>query len=106
MLAEDTKGLVKLIVLKDGHIVGASLMGPNVTDYVAELALAIEKRICVTALTHVIHPHPTFNEIIWEAARSALSKLTAEKIKRKKKQLIICFYAKPCLKHFLFLAIL
>ncbi len=37
MLAEDTKGLVKLIVLKDGHIVGASLMGPNVTDYVAEL---------------------------------------------------------------------
>ncbi len=68
MLAEDTKGLVKLIVLKDGHIVGASLMGPNVTDYVAELALAIEKRICVAALTHVIHPHPTFNEIIWEAA--------------------------------------
>ncbi|WP_429978337.1 dihydrolipoyl dehydrogenase [Mycoplasmopsis bovis] len=82
--AEDTKGLVKLIVLKDGHIVGASLMGPNVTDYVAELALAIEKRICVTALTHVIHPHPTFNEIIWEAARSALSKLTAEKLNERK----------------------
>nr|WP_307928006.1 hypothetical protein [Mycoplasmopsis bovis] len=97
MLAEDTKGLVKLIVLKDGHIVGASLMGPNVTDYVAELALAIEKRICVTALTHVIHPHPTFNEIIWEAAKKCFIKINCWKIKRKKKQLIICFYAKSLL---------
>ncbi|ADE19529.1 dihydrolipoyl dehydrogenase [Mycoplasma crocodyli] len=77
-----TQGFVKLVVDKEyGEILGASIVGANATDYIAEIALAMEQEVTVHELAHTIHPHPTYNEIIWEAARSASLKLSLEKRK-------------------------
>ncbi|MEE3928614.1 dihydrolipoyl dehydrogenase, partial [Mycoplasmopsis ciconiae] len=71
-----TEGFVKLVVDKEfGEILGASIVGANATDYIAEIGLAMEQEVTVHELAHTIHPHPTYNEILWEAARSAALKL-------------------------------
>ncbi|MBW0594889.1 dihydrolipoyl dehydrogenase [Mycoplasma anatis] len=78
-----TEGFVKLVVDKEfGEILGASIVGANSTDYIAEIALAMEQEVTVHELAHTIHPHPTFNEIVWEAARSAALKLDKENAKK------------------------
>ncbi|APJ38841.1 dihydrolipoyl dehydrogenase [Mycoplasmopsis pullorum] len=77
-----TEGFVKLVVDKEyGEILGASIVGANATDYIAEIALAMEQEVTVFELARTIHPHPTYNEIIWEAARSAALKLSLAKKK-------------------------
>ncbi|WP_036435926.1 dihydrolipoyl dehydrogenase [Mycoplasmopsis felifaucium] len=77
--ANETTGFVKLIVDKEfGQILGAHIVGANATDYIAEIALAMEMETTVKELTYTIHPHPTFSEIVWEAARSAALKLELE----------------------------
>ncbi|VEU77825.1 dihydrolipoyl dehydrogenase [Mycoplasmopsis columbinasalis] len=77
--AKATTGFAKLVVdKKDGKILGGHIIGANSTDYIAEITLAIEKGLTVFDLTHTIHPHPTFSEIIWECARAAALKLHLE----------------------------
>lgn len=59
-------------------------MGLNVIDYVVELVVVIEKRICVIVLIYIIYLYLIFNEIIWEAVRSVLLKLIVEKLNERK----------------------
>ncbi|BBG41798.1 dihydrolipoamide dehydrogenase [Mycoplasmopsis californica] len=79
---KDTEGFCKLVVdRQSGLIVGGSIIGANATDYIAEIAMAMEHKLSVSDVTYTTHPHPTFNEIVWEAARSAHLKLELEKAK-------------------------
>ncbi|VEU58928.1 dihydrolipoyl dehydrogenase [Mycoplasmopsis gallinacea] len=81
--ASHTEGFIKLIVDKEfGEILGATIVGANATDYITEVLLAMEQEVTVHEIAHTIHPHPTYNEIIWEAARSASLKLDLEKHKK------------------------
>ena len=57
-----------------GRLLGAQLFCARATDMISELSAAIAEEMTVQKLSGVIHPHPTFSEAIWEAAR-----LTAEK---------------------------
>lgn len=83
--AVQTPGFVKLVVnKKDGKILGAHMIGANTTDYIAELTMVIDKGFTVYDVTYTIHPHPTFSEIVWEAARAAVLKLNNEKKLAKK----------------------
>ncbi|MGV2393590.1 UNVERIFIED_CONTAM: FAD-dependent oxidoreductase [Campylobacter lari] len=60
-----TTGFAKLVVDREyGQILGAHIIGENATDYIAEIALAIEQEVSVKELAHTIHPHPTYGEII------------------------------------------
>ncbi|VEU75773.1 pyruvate dehydrogenase E2 component [Mycoplasmopsis maculosa] len=78
-----TTGFAKLVVDREyGQILGAHIIGANSTDYISEIALAIEQEVSVKELTYTIHPHPTYGEILWEAARSAELKLELEKHKK------------------------
>lgn len=66
-------GYVKLVSSADtGKLLGAQLVCPRATDLVAELAAAIEHGMTVAELAAVIHPHPTFSEMIREAAEALL----------------------------------
>jgi dihydrolipoamide dehydrogenase len=69
-LIEDTaNGYVKLVIsAEEGRILGAQLVCPRATDMVGELALAIQKELTVDDLASVIHPHPTFCEMLFGAA--------------------------------------
>ena len=56
-----------------GVIIGAQLVCPRATDLIAELALAVSKKLTAEDLAAVVHPHPTFSEMILAAAEAALS---------------------------------
>lgn len=65
-------GFVKLIFnAKDNTVVGAHLVGANVTEMIAELVLARKKGITGHDLIKTIHPHPTMSEAVMEAAAAA-----------------------------------
>ena len=71
-LIENTdSGYVKLVTDKaTGRILGAQLVCPRATDMVGELAVAIQKGLTVDGLFAVIHPHPTFCEMLTGAAEA------------------------------------
>ncbi len=65
-------GYVQIVTDQDSDVVlGASMMGPHVTDIVHEIAIAVQNRLTVTQLGTTIHAHPTIAEAVMEAAHDA-----------------------------------
>jgi dihydrolipoamide dehydrogenase len=65
-------GFVKLIFdAKYGELLGAHMIGGNVTEMIAELVVAKKLEITGHELMKSIHPHPTMSEAIMEAAAAA-----------------------------------
>jgi dihydrolipoamide dehydrogenase len=65
-------GFVKLIFdAKYGELLGAHLIGYNVTEMIAELVVARKLETTGHELIKAIHPHPTMSEAIMEAAAAA-----------------------------------
>lgn len=81
---DDTQGLVKLLVsdTPKGELLAAHIMGPDATDIIAELTLAIQEKLPVAELAHTIHAHPTLPEAIQEAALNALPGASAIHFKK------------------------
>ena len=68
----DTKGLVKLVVDEThGELLGAHLLGPEVTEMLAELSITKLLEGTTLELGWMIHSHPTLSEAIKEAALAA-----------------------------------
>lgn len=66
------EGFVKLIFdAQDNTLLGAHLVGANVTEMIAELVLARKKGVTGHDLITTIHPHPTMSEAVMEAAANA-----------------------------------
>ncbi len=73
MASGETTGFVKLMWHADtGALVGAHLIGPAVTDLIAELTLAKTTEVNADSLIYTIHAHPTFAEAIKGATEEAL----------------------------------
>lgn len=69
----DSDGFMKLITREeDGLVIGAQIAGPNASDMVAELGLAIEAGMTAEDIALTIHAHPSLGEITMEAAEVAL----------------------------------
>lgn len=65
-------GFVKLIFdAKYGELLGAHMIGYNVTEMIAELVVARNLETTGHELIKSIHPHPTMSEAIMEAAAQA-----------------------------------
>ena len=65
-------GFVKLIFdAKYGELLGAHLIGNNVTEMIAELVVARKLETTGMELIKAVHPHPTMSEAIMEAAADA-----------------------------------
>jgi dihydrolipoamide dehydrogenase len=65
-------GFVKLIFdAKYGELLGAHLIGFNVTEMIAELVVARKLETTGHELIKAVHPHPTMSEAIMEAAAAA-----------------------------------
>jgi dihydrolipoamide dehydrogenase len=70
--AGQKEGFVKLVFdAKYGELLGAHMIGGNVTEMVAELVVAKKLEITGHELIKTIHPHPTMSEAIMEAAAAA-----------------------------------
>ncbi|SES97906.1 dihydrolipoamide dehydrogenase [Draconibacterium orientale] len=65
-------GFVKLIFdAKYGELLGAHMIGGNVTEMIAEMVVAKKLEITGHELIKTIHPHPTMSEAVMEAAAAA-----------------------------------
>lgn len=70
--AGQKEGFVKLVFdAKYGELLGAHMIGGNVTEMIAELVVAKKLEITGHELIKAIHPHPTMSEAIMEAAAAA-----------------------------------
>ncbi len=70
---DEYDGFVKLVVDKKyGEILGAHLIGPEVTDLTGELSLARSMELTPVELAHAVHAHPTLTEVIAEAALDSM----------------------------------
>lgn len=62
-------GFVKILAdAKYGEILGAHMIGPEVTELIAEFTLARTLEATPLEIAHAVHPHPTLSEAIGEAA--------------------------------------
>ena len=70
--AGNRDGFVKLIFdAKYGELLGAHMVGGNVTEMIAEMVVARNLETTGHELIKSIHPHPTMSEAIMEAAAAA-----------------------------------
>ncbi|HSJ62460.1 MAG TPA: dihydrolipoyl dehydrogenase [Gemmatimonadaceae bacterium] len=71
----ETSGFVKLLAdAETDELLGAHLIGPQVSELVAELVLAFEYRATAEDVGITIHGHPTLSEAVKEAALGALGR--------------------------------
>ncbi len=67
----ENEGFVKLVSEKKyKQILGLHMIGPHVTELIAEGAALIGLEATAADLSHLIHPHPTVSEGIMEAAHA------------------------------------
>ncbi|MDD4870943.1 MAG: dihydrolipoyl dehydrogenase [Kiritimatiellae bacterium] len=65
----DSDGMVRLVCDADnGRILGVHMLGPHVTDLIAEGALAVQTGRTADDLAWTMHAHPTLPEAMLEAA--------------------------------------
>ncbi len=70
--AGDRDGFAKLIFdRKTDKLLGAHLVGMNVTEMIAEPTLAMSLGATAHQIAKTVHPHPTMSEAIMEAAEAA-----------------------------------
>ena len=66
------EGFVKLIFdAKYGELLGAHMIGANVTEMIAEIVAARKLETTGHEIIKTIHPHPTMSEAVMEAAADA-----------------------------------
>jgi dihydrolipoamide dehydrogenase len=67
-----TEGMVKILSdPESGRVLGVGMVGPHVSELIAEGTLAVQLGATVEDLMVTIHPHPTVSEAIMEAAEVA-----------------------------------
>ena len=65
-------GFIKLIFdAKYGELLGAHMIGANVTEMIAEIVVARKLETTGHEMIKAVHPHPTMSEAIMEAAADA-----------------------------------
>jgi dihydrolipoamide dehydrogenase len=65
-------GFVKMIFdAKYGELLGAHMIGANVTEMIAEIVVARKLETTGYELIKSVHPHPTMSEAVMEAAAAA-----------------------------------
>ncbi len=67
------EGFVKLVA-RNGYVVGATIVGAEASELIAEIALALETGTTLEDLALTVHAHPTLSEAVHDAADHALGR--------------------------------
>lgn len=68
----EPEGFVKVVSSEpDGVVLGVQIVGPEASNLISEVALAIEMGATVEDIALTVHPHPTLPEAIMEASEAA-----------------------------------
>jgi len=71
----ETSGFVKFVTdASTDEVLGCHMIGPNVSELVAEIVLAMEYRASADDIGMTVHAHPTLSEVTKEAALAALGR--------------------------------
>ncbi|OKL53077.1 dihydrolipoyl dehydrogenase [Bowdeniella nasicola] len=66
-------GFVRLVTDEEtGRLLGAQVVGPNASELIGELGLAVVNLLGAEDVVATIHAHPTLNESIMDAAEAAV----------------------------------
>jgi pyruvate/2-oxoglutarate dehydrogenase complex dihydrolipoamide dehydrogenase (E3) component len=68
-IRDETTGMCKLIVLRNGEILGASILGAEAGELINLIALAMSQKIKVNHLANLSPVYPSFSEILQQTAR-------------------------------------
>src|SRR6056297_446596 len=67
-----TDGFVKIVADEDsGFVLGGKIVGPEASELIAEVTLAIELGATLEDVASTVHTHPTLAEAVMEAAENA-----------------------------------
>jgi dihydrolipoamide dehydrogenase len=70
---EETDGFVELVADgESGQVLGGRMVGPEASELVAEMGLAVEQGLTVEDVADTIHAHPSLAESVMDAAENAL----------------------------------
>ena len=72
-LAMKANGFVKLIVKKDGEILGCHIVGKDASILIQEVVLAMQNDIKVSGIINSMHIHPALSEVILWASSNLMS---------------------------------
>ena len=68
-----TEGLVKVLMDKNTKkILGAHIIGPEASNLIHELVIAMQNDLTVDKIVNSIHAHPTYSEVVFEALEDCL----------------------------------
>ncbi|MEF8863685.1 MAG: dihydrolipoyl dehydrogenase, partial [Haloarculaceae archaeon] len=69
---DETDGFVRVVADDEtGFVLGAEIVGPEASELIAELGLAVEMGATLEDVAATIHTHPTLGEAVMEAAMNA-----------------------------------
>lgn len=63
-----TEGFTRLALGRRSRLVGATVVGPRAGETLAELTLAVRKRLTTGDIAGTTHPYPTYGDGTWNAA--------------------------------------
>ncbi|PSP32013.1 dihydrolipoyl dehydrogenase [Halobacteriales archaeon QH_10_67_22] len=73
LTVDDTDGFVRVVAATDGEfLLGGQVVGPEASELVAELGLAVEMGAQLGDVAATVHTHPTLSEAVREACANAL----------------------------------
>lgn len=72
MTLDDTDGFVRVVADSDGgFVLGGEVVGPEASELVATLGVAVELGATLEDVAKTIHVHPTLSEAVHEAVKNA-----------------------------------
>ncbi|MEP3278083.1 MAG: FAD-dependent oxidoreductase [Stappiaceae bacterium] len=77
-----TKGMIKVVLAKNGRILGADIVGHNAGELISMWSLAISQKMKIRAMTGFVAPYPTYSEISRRVAVSNYSDSTKNPLVR------------------------
>ncbi|MBY8991416.1 MAG: dihydrolipoyl dehydrogenase [Candidatus Lokiarchaeota archaeon] len=76
----EEEGFIVTLAEKDTYkIIGASCIGVEASELIAELALAIKHGLTIHDVAETIHSHPTISEMVLESSEAAIGKAIHKK---------------------------
>jgi dihydrolipoamide dehydrogenase len=73
-MMHSARGFAKFVTEKDGAVLGIHMIGPRVTELLAEALVTVGWEARPAEIAAFVHPHPTLSEVIGEAALEAIGK--------------------------------
>jgi pyruvate/2-oxoglutarate dehydrogenase complex dihydrolipoamide dehydrogenase (E3) component len=68
-ITEDkTEGFTRLLLGPGGRLIGGTIVGPRAGESLAELSLAVHKKLRTSDIAGATHAYPTYSDGVWNAA--------------------------------------